>query len=209
MWHNEVMNGGEARHLEAGWRTSLQAESQPRIRQIKEEYDRNTGELLEKLFKNYPDGEVLDLGARSEDSQLYIPREYWSRTTSVDWTIDRETEQSLRRDLNEEKLLVKKKFDIVISKEVYGCLKNPDLFLDEAVEALKPGGLIILIDLVGLRGDWVGTDLRRFSVFDPKKIEQEMRKRKIGDIQTTTIDKGLGIGRPGGLCDLVAVIGRK
>lgn len=124
--------------------------------------------FLEIELEKYKGEKMLDVGSGLYP-ETYLPE--GCHFCCVDWLPStKKTEKSYIGDA--ENLPFKgKEFGVVLSKQVYGYLENPERCLDEMVRVLKPNGLLILID-------WEG-DLKdqnyRIKNFEPEKVAEEIK----------------------------------
>jgi SAM-dependent methyltransferase len=126
---------------------------------------------------------LLDIGS-SPLSFTYIPK--GQKVVSLDWAYLalNGKEKVLANALNLP--FPSSSFPAVLSKQVYQYIDHPDIFLDEMVRVLKPGGLFILIDgefLRLLEGRNVRTDnLVRELKLKPNELFEKLRSRGIEDL---------------------------
>ena len=152
-------------------------------RSAEERFNQPIKLFLERELGNYPKGEILDVGSGLYP-ETYLPQGH--STFFVDW-VPQIAGRENSYVCNIESLPFKKnKFEVVLSKQVYGYLVNPEKCLKEMTRVLKPGGLLILIDW---EGDLKGRDFR-VENFDPEKVADQIKLMGFRVIKSTRlIDK--------------------
>lgn len=73
----------------------------------------------------------------------------------------------------------------VISKQVYGYLVDPSVFLSESMRILQPGGNIVIMDLVGNVAGWA----YRMTDFSLSVVGERLAEEGFAQVQTTWLWK--------------------
>jgi SAM-dependent methyltransferase len=126
--------------------------------------------FLAKEFNSHPNGKILDVGSGLY-SETYLPKE--RDIHLLDW-IPHIVNMKNSHVCNAKSLPFEDKaFGIVLSKEVYGCLLNPEECLDEMIRVLEPDGLLVLIDW---EANLKEGDIR-VKIFDSKKVADQIKSK--------------------------------
>jgi ubiquinone/menaquinone biosynthesis C-methylase UbiE len=153
------------------WQESVNWQMERYLREEKAEKESNRPVkiFLTEIFNNFPDEKVLDVGS-GLFSETYLPETHLNKTTKFDW-INLNNQENFIVGNAENLPFENEKFGIVMSKQVYGYLENPDKVLEEMVRILKPEGLLVLID-------WEGNLKKykdRIKNFDTEKISDQIK----------------------------------
>lgn len=148
-------------------------------RLAEEKFNRPIKTFLEQEFCQIENEKILDVGSGLY-SETYLPEDY--DVYSVDWLPQvKKIKNSYVCNCNTEPLPFKdNEFGVVLSKQVYGYLINPEKCLEEMVRVLKPDGLLIIIDW---KGNLKGDDFR-VEDFEPKKIVDKIQSMGLEIIKT-------------------------
>jgi SAM-dependent methyltransferase len=137
-----------------------------------ENCNENARLFISQLLKN-EEGRILDVGS-SLFAQTYLP--FGKRITFFDWTTFG-LPNTGERALGEAPHLpfLDKSFNVVLSKQLYGYLLQPDNLLTEMTRVLSSKGLFILIDY---EGDIVrleeGQPVPRLFNFQSEKVFEQL-----------------------------------
>jgi ubiquinone/menaquinone biosynthesis C-methylase UbiE len=160
-------------------------------------------EFLTECFKELPNEIVLDIGSGCY-TDTYLPESHIPQTVCFERVDIKKLNDGEKIFTNKFKEIIigdaeklpfpDKSFGIVLMKDVYSYLENPDKVLEEAVRVLKPNGLLTIIDF---EGDlmWIR---ERFNDFRSENMSNQIRLLGFENIQTMQLDelKPRGPGLP-------------
>ena len=144
-----------------------------------EEFNRPIKTFLKQEFCQNLGEKVLDVGSGLY-SETYLPEGH--EVYSVDWLPQvKKIKNSYVCNCNTDLLPFKdNEFGVVLSKQVYGYLVNPEECLDQMIRVLKPNGLLIIIDW---KGDLKREDAR-VENFEPRKVANKIQSMGLEIIKT-------------------------
>ena len=133
-----------------------------------EEFNRPIKNFLKQEFDQYLNEKILDVGSGLY-SEAYLPEGH--EIYRVDWLPQIDKKENSYVCNVESMPFEENMFGIVLSKQVYGSLLNPEKCLEEMVRVLKPNGLLVIIDW---KGDLKREDAR-VENFEPKKVADKIQ----------------------------------
>ncbi len=145
-----------------------------------QEFNRPVRLFLEKEFSNHPNGKILDIGCGLYP-ETYLPK--GRDIYLVDWIPHIANTKNSHVCDAKSLPFEDKAFGIVLSKEVYGCLLNPEECLNEMIRVLEPDGLLVLIDWEFNLKEW---DVR-VKTFDPKKVADQIKSKGLEIIKSVQL----------------------
>ena len=145
-----------------------QIKKNERERLAEEKFNQPIKTFLQQEFDKNVDGKILDVGSGLY-SETYLPKGH--EIYRVDWLPQVNKIENSYVCNAESMPFEDNAFGIVLSKQVYGYLINPEKCLDEMVRILKPDGLLVIIDW---EGNLKGQNFR-VENFDPEKIANKIR----------------------------------
>ena len=133
-----------------------------------EKFNRPIKAFLEQEFSQNIGEKILDVGS-GLFSETYLPQGY--EVCSVDWLPQVKKIKNSYVCNAESMPFGDNNFGVVLSKQVYGYLINPEKCLEEMVRVLKPNGLLVVIDWEGnLKGENF-----RVENFEPEKVVSKIK----------------------------------
>jgi len=137
-------------------------------RLAEEKFNQPIKTFLQQEFDKNVDEKILDVGSGLY-SETYLPEGH--DIYRVDWLPQVNKIENSYVCNAESMPFEENTFGIVLSKQVYGYLINPEKCLDEMIRVLKPNGLLIIIDWEGnLKGENF-----RVENFDPEKVANKIQ----------------------------------
>lgn len=153
-----------------------QVKNDERERLAEEKFNRPIKTFLEQQC-GLLDEKILDVGSGLY-SETYLPKGH--EIYRVDW-LPQINKKENSYVCNAESLPFEdNKFEMVLSKQVYGYLVNPEKCLKEMVRVLKPNGLLVIIDW---KGNLKGDDFR-VEDFEPEKVANKAQLMGLEIIKT-------------------------
>lgn len=154
-----------------------QVKNDVRERLVEEKFNRPIKTFLKQEVGQNLDEKILDVGSGLY-SETYLPEGH--DIYRVDWLPQINKKEKSYVCNAESMPFEENKFGVVLSKQVYGYLVNPEKCLEEMVRVLKPNGLLIIIDW---KGNLQGDDFR-VEDFEPKKVADKIQSMGLEIIKT-------------------------
>jgi len=144
-----------------------QVKNGERERLAEEKFNRPIKTFLEQEFGQNIGEKILDVGSGLY-SETYLPEGH--EIYRIDWLPQIDKKENSYVCNVESMPFEENMFGIVLSKQVYGSLLNPEKCLDEMARVLKPNGLLIIIDW---KGNLKGDDFR-VEDFEPERVANKI-----------------------------------